>query len=258
MKTNDLSLNQVTISVKDINESFRFYERLGLIPIVRNSHYARFLAPGNEATFSIHYADKVKSSTVVYFETGNVDEKVESLLKLGFDFVQLPINQNWQWREAYLDDPDGNRICIYQAGSVRIKPDWRLEESKKSNMLSGESFNEWLEKYKTACEHGTQDIIEAIFSNDAKYYKTPFEAPFTGINKILEFWKDAFESQTNITYDFEIIHTFNNKGIAKMNASFKLKNSEIKVWLDGIIEACFNAELKCTQFYTWSHRDELA
>lgn len=59
MKTTDLALNQITISVKDINRSFSVYKKLGLIPIVKNSHYARFLAPGNEAIFSIHNADKV-------------------------------------------------------------------------------------------------------------------------------------------------------------------------------------------------------
>ncbi|MGM0934504.1 MAG: VOC family protein [Bacteroidota bacterium] len=256
MKTHNLALNQVTVYVTELERSFRFYQQFGLLPIVKSPHYARFIVPGNEATFSLHIAEKVDSSTVIYFETPNVDEKVEALRKEGFDFVLEPTEQEWHWREAYLEDPDGNRICIYHAGVERMNPEWRLQESKKNHLLTTESFHAWLNSYKTAWEQGKIEIIEALFSVNAQYYETPFEAPLKGIDNVLEYWKGAFDNQENITFGFDIIQTLHDKGFAKWNASFTRRNSGIKVSLNGIFEVCFDADLKCTHFYEWWHINE--
>ena len=49
-----MRLNQVTVRVMDINRAFEFYKALGLIPIVAGTdHYARFLCPVGDSTFSI-------------------------------------------------------------------------------------------------------------------------------------------------------------------------------------------------------------
>ena len=37
-----------------------------------------------------------------------------------------PVDQPWQWREARLRDPDGNRLCLFHAGENRLNPPWRL------------------------------------------------------------------------------------------------------------------------------------
>ncbi|MDX1509696.1 MAG: VOC family protein, partial [Woeseiaceae bacterium] len=37
-----------------------------------------------------------------------------------------PEDQRYLWREAYLSDPAGNRICIFHAGRNRRFPPWRL------------------------------------------------------------------------------------------------------------------------------------
>ncbi len=120
-----MHLNQVTVSVTDIARAIDFYERLGLTLIVRAEHYARFLAD-NGATFSVHQSELVASTTVVYFECAHLDEHCSQLKALGYVFEQNPTDQPWLWREAYLNDPDGNRICLYFAGEMRTNPPWRL------------------------------------------------------------------------------------------------------------------------------------
>ena len=40
----------------------------------------------------------------------------------------LPTDQPWLWREAYLNDPDGNPLCLYHAGENRLNPPWRLTQ----------------------------------------------------------------------------------------------------------------------------------
>lgn len=123
-----MKLNQVTISVSDMQRSKKFYTELGLVLIVEADHYCRFVAPSNEATFSIHLSDTVDpGSTVIYFEYMDLDKTVSLLKSKGIKFTQDPIDQSWLWREAYLEDPDKHRICLYHAGENRLNPPWRLK-----------------------------------------------------------------------------------------------------------------------------------
>jgi catechol 2,3-dioxygenase-like lactoylglutathione lyase family enzyme len=121
-----VNLNQVTVEVSDIARARAFYQRLGLELIVSSDHYARFLCPGG-ATFSIHLADSVgPGGTAVYFECADLDDRVAALKAAGLAFDSAPVDQRWLWREAWLRDPDGNRLCLYLAGENRVNPPWRV------------------------------------------------------------------------------------------------------------------------------------
>jgi catechol 2,3-dioxygenase-like lactoylglutathione lyase family enzyme len=126
-----MNLNQVTVEVTDIDRSRAFYERLGLILIVSSGHYARFVCPApsqeSPATFSIHLSDAARpNGTGVYFECDGLDDRVAALKAAGVVFDSGPEDQRWLWREAWLRDPDGNRLCLYFAGEARIDPPWRV------------------------------------------------------------------------------------------------------------------------------------
>lgn len=125
-----MRLNQVTVTVKDIDEAIGFYRTLGLRLIVHSPHYARFECPDDESTFSIHLDASFggSSATVVYFEHDALDGLVETLKARGLVFESGPMDQSWLWREAYLRDPSGNRICLFQAGEARRYPPWRVRE----------------------------------------------------------------------------------------------------------------------------------
>ncbi|HJS55809.1 MAG TPA: VOC family protein [Chitinophagaceae bacterium] len=124
-----MNLNQVTVAVTNIERSTEFYERLGLKLIVKAEHYARFIVHGNEATFSIHRTEQYRpNETTIYFEVTNVDKTIADLKLKGFDIVTEPVLQKWLWYEAYLEDPDGNKICIYHAGENRLNPPWRIRK----------------------------------------------------------------------------------------------------------------------------------
>ena len=123
-----MNLNQVTLPATDIPRSVAFYSAMGFRQIVEDSHYARFLCPDGDSTFSVHKTDTSGANfgVVVYFETKNLDEKVQELKQLGFVFTQEPRDETWLWREARLLDPAGNIICLYFAGVNRINPPWRI------------------------------------------------------------------------------------------------------------------------------------
>lgn len=125
-----MRLNQITIGVTDMKKSIQFYQGLGLIQIVDSEdlHYSRFLCPEGNSTFSLERVEFVSKNptTIIYFECENLDEKCRELKAAGYNFESEPTDKSWLWREAYLTDPDGNRICLYYAGENRINPPWRL------------------------------------------------------------------------------------------------------------------------------------
>ena len=125
-----MRLNQVTVTVNDVEAAVAFYITLGLKPIVKSPHYARFICPEGDSTFSVHLGDaSVGCSTVVYFENDELDALVKRLQAAGLQFESEPADERWLWREARLRDPSGNQICLFQAGSNRLNPPWRLQET---------------------------------------------------------------------------------------------------------------------------------
>ncbi|HEY0414023.1 MAG TPA: bifunctional hydroxymethylpyrimidine kinase/phosphomethylpyrimidine kinase [Allosphingosinicella sp.] len=120
----ELRLNQVTLPAHDFDTSFRFYEALGLTAIVSSPpRYARFECEGG-ATLSIELGGEAGSGGV-YFECTDLDAVVAGLRGRGIE-VADPAERSWLWREAWLADPAGNRLCLYQADINRRFPPWRL------------------------------------------------------------------------------------------------------------------------------------
>jgi catechol 2,3-dioxygenase-like lactoylglutathione lyase family enzyme len=121
-----VELNQVTIPCIAYEASVSFYKTLGFRQIVDSPpRYARFETK-NGTTFSVHSAEGPGNPDyVIYFEVDDVDAVVGQLKSKGLVFDLEPRDQSWLWREAYLHDPAGNRICIYHAGQYRRFPPWR-------------------------------------------------------------------------------------------------------------------------------------
>lgn len=125
-----MQLNQITVPAHDVAASVAFYKRLGFRQLVDSPHYARFLAPQGDTTFSVHLDENksAESKTVIYLETENIDDVVTKLQAEGMSFKQTPQDERWLWREARLLDPAENEICIYYAGENRINPPWRIKD----------------------------------------------------------------------------------------------------------------------------------
>lgn len=125
-----MNLNQVTLPATDLERSVDFYRRMGFRQIVDSPDYARFECPAGDSTFSLHRVTTPLPDThvVVYFETPDVDAEVQRLQAAGFEFTQLPRDERWLWREARLNDPGGNVLCLFWAGEARKNPPWRLKD----------------------------------------------------------------------------------------------------------------------------------
>jgi catechol 2,3-dioxygenase-like lactoylglutathione lyase family enzyme len=125
-----MRLNQVTVTMPDLDAGWRFYCLLGLRPVVdAGPRYARFFCPEGDSTFSLHQGEAGGGGTAVYFECEDLDETVRALVEAGLRFERGPEDMSWLWREAELFDPGGNRIVLYHAGANRIDPPWRIERT---------------------------------------------------------------------------------------------------------------------------------
>jgi len=124
-----MNLNQITIPSEDLNKSVEFYKTLGLHLIVDAiPRYARLECPDGDATFSIHRVNELPKGDgiTIYFEDDHLDELVARLQAKGIIFTQLPEDTSWLWREARLQDLDGNNIILFKAGTNRKNPPWRI------------------------------------------------------------------------------------------------------------------------------------
>jgi catechol 2,3-dioxygenase-like lactoylglutathione lyase family enzyme len=125
-----MNLNQVTIYTEIPVETVEFFEKLGLLRIVDSlPRYARLECPDGESTLSVHVADDVvvANNIVLYFDCEKLDETVADLKAKGLVFDEDPTDREWLWRQAYLRDPNGNKICLFNAGDNRKNPPWRLK-----------------------------------------------------------------------------------------------------------------------------------
>lgn len=125
-----MRLNQITAPATDLDASIAFYQTLGLRLIVKSPHYARFELPAGEATFSLHVVEGEiarENAPQLYFECNDVDFEVRRLKLAGVAFEREPQAQSWLWYEAWLRDPAGNAICLFNAGDNRRYPPWRID-----------------------------------------------------------------------------------------------------------------------------------
>ena len=129
-----MNLNQVTIYTSKPIETAEFFQKLGLKLIVDSlPRYARFECPDGDSTLSIQEAETRPvgsvhpNSIVLYFEYGDLDAEVARLKSLGLAFDEDPTDRPWLWRQAYLKDPNGNKICLFHAGDNRKNPPWRVK-----------------------------------------------------------------------------------------------------------------------------------
>lgn len=125
-----MDLNQATIFSEKPVETVEFFQKLGLRMLVDSlPRYARLECPNGVSTLSINIAENVTvgNNIVLYFECANLDEKVKELKELGLVFDEDPTDREWLWRQAYLKDPNGNKICLFYAGDNRKNPPWRVK-----------------------------------------------------------------------------------------------------------------------------------
>jgi ketosteroid isomerase-like protein len=116
------------------------------------------------------------------------------------------------------------------------------------------TFESWLEAYKRAWENRDPEAAASLFTADANYYVTPFEAPARGRDGIRGYWSDATRYQDGIEFSYEVLATTESAGIARWHCRFARLTSDSAVELDGVFLVELDVGGKCTEFREWWHK----
>jgi hypothetical protein len=101
-------------------------------------------------------------------------------------------------------------------------------------------FEHWLDAYKRAWEGRDPVAASDLFTADANYFETPFEAPARG--------------REGIEFSYEVLATSEIMGIAHWHTEYTRLTSNSTVELDGIFLVELDADGKCTGFREWWHK----
>ena len=116
------------------------------------------------------------------------------------------------------------------------------------------TFEHWLDAYKWAWEDRNPEAAADLFTADAAYHETPFEAPARGREGILDYWSDATRYQEGIEFSHEVLAATEDTGIAHWHCRFTRLTSNSAVELDGIFLVKLDANGKCIEFREWWHK----
>jgi len=117
--------------------------------------------------------------------------------------------------------------------------------------MNYDSFCNWLELYGKAWTLRDPELLNELFTEDAKYYEKPFSLPFDGMDSIKDYWRIVAQTQSDIRFEYKIFMVSETYGIAHWEASFVRKPNKELVKLDGIFVVNLNSENKCTLFREW-------
>lgn len=119
--------------------------------------------------------------------------------------------------------------------------------------LTTEAFDRWLAAYGWAS--ATDDALASaqLFSEDARYYESPFDAPLVGRRAIYDYWAAGARDLTGRSSTYEILAVQETMGIARWRARFVVKATGAAMALDCIFLTEFDAAGLCCCLREWWH-----
>jgi hypothetical protein len=121
---------------------------------------------------------------------------------------------------------------------------FRLEQS---------DFTSWLERYREAWESRDPGRAAGLFTQDASYRETPFDAPMRGRAEIEGYWAKAVAGQKDVRFSYEIFACADDQGICRWHAAFMGVPGGEKIDLDGIFRCRFADPAQVATFEEWWH-----
>ena len=111
----------------------------------------------------------------------------------------------------------------------------------------------WLDAYGRAWEFTDPDAAMRLFTEDARYYETPFDEPLHGREGVRSYWAGATGSQRDISFTYEILATLPHRGIARWSAEFTRLANGKRMKLDGVFVLDFDNHGLCRVLREWWH-----
>ena len=119
--------------------------------------------------------------------------------------------------------------------------------------LAVDDFEAWLRGYKAAWETRDPAAAAALFTPDAEYYWTPFDAPHHGRAGIAAAWEAAVAGQKDVRFDYTVVAVTSATGVAHWHTRLTSVPEGGAVELDGIAIVEFARPGQCRTFREWWH-----
>ena len=116
-----------------------------------------------------------------------------------------------------------------------------------------EEAQQWLARYGEAWEKRDPSLAGALFTPDATYRETPFDAPFEGRDAIEDYWARAVAGQRDVRFSAEVLACAGDQAIAHWHVEFTAVPGDARVELDGIFILAFHPGGLVNRFEEWWH-----
>lgn len=124
--------------------------------------------------------------------------------------------------------------------------------------MTHEEFKRWMEAYGKASEENDPQASANLFSEDAKYYETPFDEPMIGRDAIFHYWNKGAQTLNDKESAYEILAIKDSLGIARWKSKFTIIESGKRLALDCLLAVEFDENGLCHTFREWWHIVEVA
>jgi uncharacterized protein (TIGR02246 family) len=123
--------------------------------------------------------------------------------------------------------------------------------------MTAQLAQQWLARYGQAWEQADPAAAAQLFSEDCRYFETPFSDPALGRDGVSKYWSAVPEGQADISFRYRVLAVDGGTVIAHWTASFTRVTSQSKVSLDGVFVLEFDDAGACRTLREWWHRKEV-
>ena len=122
--------------------------------------------------------------------------------------------------------------------------------------MTREAAERWLMSYGAAWEHADPAGAAHLFTDDCRYYETPFSDPAAGREGVRTYWQVVPDRQREVVFGYQVLAVQAQTVIAHWTASFTRVPTDVRVHLDGMFVLEFSADGLCRTLREWWHRHE--
>ncbi len=113
-------------------------------------------------------------------------------------------------------------------------------------------FQRWLDAYVTAWRSNDRATIEALFSEDARYFYGPYGEPVTGRAAIADSWLENPDNPSSWTASYAPLAVDGDVLVATGESRYLLPGGTAERTAFSNVYVCrFDADGRCTEFREW-------
>jgi hypothetical protein len=118
-------------------------------------------------------------------------------------------------------------------------------------MLDAEIVAQWLNAYIGAWKSYQPEQIAALFSDDAFYYYTPFDAPLVGRQAIVDSWLANQDPLGSYDAHYQPVMVQGDTAVVNGRSRYFFADGSLETEFDNIFILRFDAQNQVREFREW-------